>query len=440
MARQADGRPSVTTGTRTFNPTSAGGQVFATGGPNRMDRPVAYLTDQKYFVGAYLPTFLAIVYRVLIGMVYSATKMMEPFYCLSEPAGALAKDFLNINYLSTNDSLDPFVAMFKGHWLMLTVSILYSGVGLLTPFASELLSFQKFCNSHGECGPEMRVNPIIGRILQGLLSFAAVMLISFWAMQRRHRSGLHADPSSLATMASLFHHPEVVDAFRRIDPDATKREIERALSSKRYRLDSYIHVDGSERYGVVELHDGYVRDYGSVYAPVRTYDGPVPADRPVRRRRFHNVYRPMRDVVFGAVTLATLVMVTYYYTVGRDSAFERFMSGEGFGAKFLMSLIGMLIHSQWRRIERGKSMRPPSLLSRSLLRPASIDPAKPYAIQRRASSNLSEPSRKAKSARDRASSSSGHSTRSRRSSWQSPAGTSSSGSSRRWQSWPTCSS
>ena len=405
-----------------------------------MDRPVAYLTDQKYFVGAYLPTFLAIVYRVLIGMVYSATKMMEPFYCLSEPAGALAKDFLNINYLSTNDSLDPFVAMFKGHWLMLTVSILYSGVGLLTPFASELLSFQKFCNSHGECGPEMRVNPIIGRILQGLLSFAAVMLISFWAMQRRHRSGLHADPSSLATMASLFHHPEVVDAFRRIDPDATKREIERALSSKRYRLDSYIHVDGSERYGVVELHDGYVRDYGSVYAPVRTYDGPVPADRPVRRRRFHNVYRPMRDVVFGAVTLATLVMVTYYYTVGRDSAFERFMSGEGFGAKFLMSLIGMLIHSQWRRIERGKSMRPPSLLSRSLLRPASIDPAKPYAIQRRASSNLSEPSRKAKSARDRASSSSGHSTRSRRSSWQSPAGTSSSGSSRRWQSWPTCSS
>lgn len=50
-----------------------------------------------------------------------------------------------------------------------------------------------------------------------------------------------------------------------------------------------------------------------------------------------------------------LVMVTYYYKVGSDSGFERFMDSQSFGPRFVFALVGMLIHSQWKRLERGRS-------------------------------------------------------------------------------------
>jgi len=57
--------------------------------------------------------------------------------------GALAKYFFNICYFSTNDSFDPFVACSVVIAVFMEV-ILYLAVGLLTSFASELLSFTKY--------------------------------------------------------------------------------------------------------------------------------------------------------------------------------------------------------------------------------------------------------------------------------------------------------
>lgn len=350
----------VVSGTKRIQPTSTNGQGLASVGPNRADRPVVYLSTRKYFVGSYLPTVLAILLRIAVGMVYSSTKMMEPFYCLAEPAGTLAKDFMNINYLSTNDSYDPFLAMFSGHWLMLMVSILYTAVGLLTPFAAELLSFTKFCNSLGDCGPEMRVNPAIGRILQSLLVFSVFMLIGFWWMQRRHKSGIYSDPSSIATMASLLHHPKVIDAFRRIDPNATKKGMEAHLSHHRYRLGSYLHVDGTERYGFIIAEGGsdeYGGGHGPAYAAVTTLEE-APAVAHLDRKRRLNRLRLVRDVIFSAIICGTLIIIVYYFKVGGDSGFEKFMTGEGFGPRFMFTIIGILIHSQWKRIERGKLAAP----------------------------------------------------------------------------------
>lgn len=138
--------------------------------------PLKSLTPAKYFIGAYLPTLLAVIFRISVGSLYAATKMLEPFFSLARAEGATAKNFFHINYLSTNDTIDPIKAMFSGHWLMLWTSVLYTAVGLMTPFASELLHFARFCNVQNICGPELRINPDIARLLQALLAFAAVML------------------------------------------------------------------------------------------------------------------------------------------------------------------------------------------------------------------------------------------------------------------------
>jgi len=36
------------------------------------------------------------------------------------------------------------------------------------------------------CGPEMRINLAVAKLLQGLLAFTAVMLVNVWLFHRKH--------------------------------------------------------------------------------------------------------------------------------------------------------------------------------------------------------------------------------------------------------------
>lgn len=234
-------------------------------------------------------------------------------------------------------------------------------VGLLTPFASELMSFTKYCQSVGNqalCGPELRINLTVARVLQGLLAFTAVMLINVWWLHRRSQSGIYADPSSIASLASLLHHPEVVNDFRRMDPDISKKDMVKALASKRYRLDSYRTFDGCERYGVVvaEGHsDVEYLPYGNSYVPVQNPgDGTRVGARKSSKKR-SRICSVARDVVLGSITAGILAVIGYYFKVGADSGFERFMDSESFGPRFMMTVVGVLIYGQWKRLERGTS-------------------------------------------------------------------------------------
>ena len=342
--------------------------------------PLRNLTQAKYFVGAYLPTLLAVVFRISVGSLYAATKMLEPFLSLARPQGATAKNFFHINYLSTNDNMDPIKAMFSGHWLMLWTSILYLAVGLMTPFASELLHFARYCDARNICGPELRINPDIARILQALLAFTAVMLINVWWLQRKHASGIYQDPSSIASLASLLHHPEVLADFQRIHPDASKKDMLTAIGDKRFRLDTYRAVDGSERYGLVPL-GGASLVHDNAHQPFLGQNtDPARQERAAKR---HHTKRLIRDVAFGLVTAGMLVLVTYYYKVGSNTGFERFMDSQTFGPRFLFAIVGIMIHSQWKRIERGRSSHPPLIHAKSLTCPkkaSSSNPSAPFTL------------------------------------------------------------
>ena len=102
--------------------------------------PLTFINDPaNYFYGVYFPVLLAVLYQTLLGYLYTATKMMEPFAMLSKLKGTQAIDFLWINYLSADDNLGPFAAMLSGHWLILWVAILYSGAQIVSPLSSEML-------------------------------------------------------------------------------------------------------------------------------------------------------------------------------------------------------------------------------------------------------------------------------------------------------------
>lgn len=355
LTRVTKGTSGVTT-TMSSSPTitSPADQGFDTNSTGKHP-PLKNLTRVKYFLGAYVPTFVAVLFRISIGWLYAATKLLEPFFTLTQAEGATAGDFFHINFLSTNDSLDPFKAMFSGHWLMLWTSVLYTVVGLMTPFASELLRFANYCDDNNTCGPELRVNLAVANILQGLLAFSAVMLISVWWLQRKHSSGIYSDPSSIASLASLLHNPEVVADFQKIRPGASKDEMLEATAGRRYRLDTYQALNGSERYGLV-IHGGTTYDQEKAHEPFLTSstseDAFHSASHETNKKR-HSIKRIIRDAVFGLVTVGILIIVAYYYKTGYNSGFERFMDSQSFGPRFLFSTVGILIHSQWKRLERG---------------------------------------------------------------------------------------
>ena len=277
----------------------------------------------------------------------------------------MAKDFVNLNYLSTNDSLDPFVAMVKGHWLMLSVSVLYFWIGLLTPFASELLIPTKFCNIHGVCGSEVRVISGIARVLESLLGVSAFILIVFGIFQWKYRSGLYQDPSSIAAMASLLHNQSVVDDFRGVYPDATQKEMETVLVDKRYHLTSYA-ADGdggSTRYGLVHPNnDGDEVQESSaghreLYAPRHADDDKENAKR-LKYRRSRQRIRIVRDVAFALLVVGTMSLVIADHRTLSTKGFWGFFNGEGFGPRFVLSCIGILIQMQWKQLERGQTFFP----------------------------------------------------------------------------------
>src|SRR5438876_429765 len=79
----------------------------------------------------------------------------------------------------------------------------------------------------------------VTRLITVLLGLICLLIMFLTLLLRRKRSGIYADPSSIATAASLLHHLQIVIDFRRVNPMVTKSTIAELLGNKRYRLSHY---------------------------------------------------------------------------------------------------------------------------------------------------------------------------------------------------------
>ena len=295
--------------------------------------------------------------------------MLEPFYMLKHKDGARAKDFFNINYLSADNSFEPFIAMLSGHWLMLSVSLLYAMVGLLAPFASEMLKFYRSCEQIGEdaplCAAALWINASIARVIEGLLINICVLLIVVWFLLRGHASGIYSDPSSIASVCSLLHHPETIAEFQGLDQSASKAAAIRNLSGKRYRLGTYHDADGTERYGLITSGDYADDEVDNTYEPVATVDlhnKPVSKYLGTSRHRHSlrwRIFHLAKQTVLPIVTAATLILVVFYFKDSSDDGYNRFMNSQSFGPRFLITCLGIILQTQWNRLEREYSILEP---------------------------------------------------------------------------------
>jgi hypothetical protein len=212
-------------------------------------------TKADYFNASYLGTLLAVVLKNVWNIVLASTKVMEPFYYLSQPDGASAKECLLADYLSSGLSLNSLRGMLSGHWVMLLTTVIYFQMGLLAPLAAESMTVRatSLCNTPNgpqPCNAVWIVNVSVARSLEALMALTAALIFALivikWQHHRRDQTGLLSNPSSIATMASLLGEPSVISDLRRIEPDATRDQVAAALSGNRYKLGNFVSPPGND--------------------------------------------------------------------------------------------------------------------------------------------------------------------------------------------------
>lgn len=331
------------------------------------------VTPRDYVVGAFVPTFLAVLFVIPWHMVAAAVKEMEPFHQLSAVEGALAEKSLTLDYRESLDVIAILKALRHGHFLVWWAGLTSLVALLVAPLASESV-FIGFVGSGSckvgsgrvNCFPQLSVFPPAARALQGILAFIAVMTIGLIIGLLRVKSGVPTNPLSIAGLAGLFQHQPLIDRFRKIDGFMPSRHSLRdSLRGLRCRLGEYRELDGSTRYGISLLSFyGQPREVRSgqqtaLHAEKKTTSIDVhplhepPPTLEQKRSLSSLAIQPVAVIAFGLLVCGLIVLIVFYKLVGTNTGFERFMDSASFGTSFLFTAIGIIIKSYWILIDDG---------------------------------------------------------------------------------------
>lgn len=184
--------------------------------------------------------------------------------------------------------------------------------------------------------------------MQGILAFTCIMLLSLWMLLRKNRSHLYSDPSSISGIASLVHHPDTVQDFERLDQFAPGRRCTHNLSHKTYRLGFYPAYDGSDRYGVISE-----QDFSIPYNENDHVGHQATNSKSFAVDQNKILLQISLNALLFLLTAGLLSLIAIYYTNhDPNNRLERFMSSQTFGPRFLLIIMGIIINSQWTRLER----------------------------------------------------------------------------------------
>ena len=340
------------------------------------DRPSSMnisVTPKEYIIGAFVPTILAVIYSIPWHLLASAIKEIEPFYQLQRPEGVTAEDSIGLDYRASINVIATFSAFTKGHFLVWFSGLISLLVLVLAPIASQtvFIGFIGSCtvkSGREACSPELSVYPAAARVLQGILGFIAILTLALAAAIKRGKSGLYANPLSIAGLATLFQNKRVVESFRRLNPYCrSSRMIRASLQGHRFRMTSFVDNDGSSSYGLVMCYEdpatvqtSYQTAFsgGKKYAPVAVDAGDERV--PLRRQRTVSDFfiHPAAIVAFALFVAGLEALIIYYNKTGGDTSFERFMDGQSFGVGFLFTALGVMLKLYWCLLDDGKTLLP----------------------------------------------------------------------------------
>ncbi|KAL9025115.1 MAG: hypothetical protein Q9196_006012, partial [Gyalolechia fulgens] len=307
-------------------------------------QPRKSVTKREYLIGAVLPTILAVLFSIPWRILFTAVQEMEPFYQLADPQGAVARDSICLDYRAYINVVATLKAGLRGHFVVLWAGVCSIAVLALAPLASETV-FIGFVDegqcaatfSKDACHPQLSVYPVAARAVQGILGLVAVLTICIAITISRRNSGVYANPSSIAGIATLFQNQTLIDEFRQLDPDGfDARRLEAQLQGSRYRLGHFQHRDGSMDYGIMRY---------TITNPHKSMNYTTASVKPTQPRNPKPDYllHSATVVAFAVLVSGLLTLVVYYNQTGGDTGFERFMASQTSGVAFMFSAVGVML-------------------------------------------------------------------------------------------------
>lgn len=331
---------------------------------------------RKYFIGAFLPTILAVLFSAPWPLLSSALQEMEPFYQLQQFQGVSASKSLLLDYKGSINVIATVNALRWGHFPVWLSGIISLAILLLAPLASEAVFIgfigQGVCTAtsgRSVCTPSLSVYPIAARAIQGILAFVVVLTLALIIAVWRRKSGVYANPLSIASVATLFQNQYLIEEIRRLNSfTLDPKTLKAALEGQRYRIGSYNEMDGGHSYGLmvcqssIFIHDGdgHIKSNdGKKYASVAVtgLDDNPQSRHPAKTKMMSStiLIHPVAVLVYGILVAGLEVLVLYYNQTGGDTAFERFMDSNSFGVTFLFTAVGVGIKLYWTLLDDGKT-------------------------------------------------------------------------------------
>jgi hypothetical protein len=293
----------------------------------------------NYFTGAYLPTLLAIMFSVVWKCIFARLKEMEPLYQMTKPGGAEAKNSLLLSYPSSMLPVVLLKSLWARHWLTLIGAVNLVLVTTCTLFAAETLFLTGVGDGCGvivdaegdfnhDCDIVLAMRPAIGFFLGVVLIAMVVMTLIATNTLRRCSSGVFAEATSIAGIASLGNEHLLQGASQSLSNPTRRYTLARAHDT-----------------GTVSIID---------LAPTAPSHTLVISANNKRKRSHWEMRLPFLILLFLFQT-GILVLILYYRFVSRpgtNNALETFMDSESFGVHFFMTLLGLGCKVYWGWIEK----------------------------------------------------------------------------------------
>lgn len=345
------------------------GSISVQNPEDRAPERKTFVTAKEYVLGAFVPTFIAVLFSIPWHLLASAIKEMEPFYQLQRPDGATAENSIALDYRASINIVATVNAIRKGHFLVWWSGLVSLVVLVVAPLSSEtvFIGFDGKCTAtsgRDACSPSLSVYPTAARVLQGMLAFIAILTLALMIAILRARSGVYANPLSIAGLSTLFQNSHAVENFRRLNPYCTSSKMIRAaLQGYRYRVDFYLDDDGVSCYGLVIFHQE--PDVAQINSRTSFHGGKKYATVAVTAVQEHVRLKGQRTissffvhpaaiVAFALFVTGLEILVIYYNKTGGDTGFEKFMDSQSFGVGFLFTAIGVMLKMYWSLLDDGK--------------------------------------------------------------------------------------
>ncbi|KAK3677954.1 hypothetical protein LTR78_002049 [Recurvomyces mirabilis] len=330
------------------------GSYLHTDGPNPKNDDATgqwHWNGTQIFVGTYLPVLIAMIYRMLWTAIYHGFCLIEPFQQLYGSRGSLANSaFFELYQART--VFTPLIALRRKRWILAAVALTQTLTTLLPGLAAESIHpdtnwgcSQPSNDKNNPCPPRITMNIPVIRVLQGIVSLAALVLIVAVLVTYRKQTGVARDPSSIAAVASLMRHPSLLAELQNLPADASKKKMMSALEGHRYSLSSWQDSFRDRHYGVLPM-----QTYGE--SSLSKADEPLmgPSDKPVNAKSHWHKYGG--EWIVAIFTIGTFAVVLAYCLDGQDDGFNRFFSSNTFGPRLILTTSATVLATRWRSEEQ----------------------------------------------------------------------------------------